>query len=136
MYTLLYTKWTTKKDLGHSTVNSVQHYVAAWMGRGFWGEWARGTRNMFDPWVGRLPGVRNGNPLQYSGKVHGQFRTVHEKSMDRGAWWATVQGVVESNTTEKRNAHTSHLRDNNRSRTNNENILMVYCAAATRQTCV
>ena len=98
MYTLLDTKWITKKDLLYSTGNSAQHYVAAWMGGAFWGEWARDTRNMFDPWVGRLPGVGNGNPLQYSGKVHEQFRTVHEKSMDRGAWRATVHGVrVEHN---------------------------------------
>ena len=38
MYTLLYLKWTTNKDLLYSTVNSAQCYVAAWMGRGFEGE--------------------------------------------------------------------------------------------------
>ena len=31
------------------------------------------------------PGERNGNPLQYS---------CLENPMDRGAWWATVHGVV------------------------------------------
>ena len=37
------------------------------------------------PGSGRSPGGGNGNPLQYS----------HLKnSMDRGAWWATVQGVT------------------------------------------
>ena len=28
-------KWMTNKDLLYSTWNSVQRYVAAWMGRGF-----------------------------------------------------------------------------------------------------
>ena len=35
------------------------------------------------PGSGRLPGVGNGSPLQYS---------CLENSMDRGAWWATVHG--------------------------------------------
>ena len=34
---------------------------------------------------GRSPGEGNGNPLQYS---------CLENSLDRGAWWATVQGVT------------------------------------------
>ena len=37
------------------------------------------------PGLGRSPGVRNGNPLQYS---------CLENSMSRGAWWATVYGVA------------------------------------------
>ena len=37
MYTLLYLKWITKKDLSYSTWNSVQCYVAAWIGEGFGG---------------------------------------------------------------------------------------------------
>ena len=34
MYTLLYLKWITNKDLLYSTGNSAQRYVAAWMGGG------------------------------------------------------------------------------------------------------
>ena len=32
MYTLLYFKWITNKDLLYSTGNSAQCYVAVWMG--------------------------------------------------------------------------------------------------------
>ena len=39
------------------------------------------------PGLGRSPGEGSGNPLQYS---------CLENSMDRGAWWATVHGVTES----------------------------------------
>ena len=39
MYTLLYLKWMTNKDLLYSTGNSAQCYVAAWMGGAFRGEW-------------------------------------------------------------------------------------------------
>ena len=35
------------------------------------------------------PGEGNGNPLQYS---------CLENPMDRGAWWATVHGVMKSRT--------------------------------------
>ena len=35
------------------------------------------------PGLGRSPGGRNGNPLQYS---------CLGNPMDRGAWWATVHG--------------------------------------------
>ena len=39
MYTLLYLKWITNKDLVHSTGNSAQCYIATWMGGEFGVEW-------------------------------------------------------------------------------------------------
>ena len=42
------------------------------------------------PGTGRSPGEGNGNPLQYC----------LENPMDRGAWRATVHGIVELGTTE------------------------------------
>ena len=39
--------------------------------------------------LGRSPGGRNGNPLQYS---------CLKKPMNRGTWWATVHGVAKSQT--------------------------------------
>ena len=41
------------------------------------------------PGLGRSPGGEHGNPLQYS---------CLENPVDRGAWWATVHGVTESQT--------------------------------------
>ena len=48
--------------------------------------------------LGRFPGEGNGNPLQYS---------CLENPMDRGAWQATVHGVVkQSGTIQLLNSHT------------------------------
>ena len=43
------------------------------------------------PGSGRSPAGGNGNPLQYS---------CLENPMDRGAWWATVHGIIKLDTTE------------------------------------
>ena len=39
VYTLLFLKWITNKDLLYSTENSAQCYMAAWTGGEFGGEW-------------------------------------------------------------------------------------------------
>ena len=44
------------------------------------------------PGLGRAPGEGNGYPLQCS---------CLENSMDRGAWWAMVYGITESDMTER-----------------------------------
>ena len=43
------------------------------------------------PGLGRSPGEGNGNPLWYS---------CLGNPIDRGAWWAAVQGLTESDLTE------------------------------------
>ena len=47
------------------------------------------------PGLGRFPGEGTGNPLQYS---------CLENPMDRGAWWAAINGVAKSQT--QLNMHT------------------------------
>ena len=46
-------------------------------------------RRGFDPWVGKIPWRRKGNPLQSS---------CLGNPTDRGAWWATAHGVTKSQT--------------------------------------
>ena len=52
-------------------------------------QFRRWKRHGFDPWSARSPGGGHGNPLQYS---------CLENSTDRGAWQATVHGVIKSRT--------------------------------------
>ena len=53
---------------------------------------ARDIRDMgLIPGLGRSPGEGHGNPLQYS---------CLKNLMDRGAWWATVHRLTQSDMTE------------------------------------
>ena len=54
---------------------TTEAFQAAWKCRRCW----------FDPWVGKVPGVGNGDPLHYH---------CLENSVDRGAWQATVHRVA------------------------------------------
>ena len=57
-----------------------------------WNAGAAGDAGLI-PGPGRSPGGEHGNPLQYS---------CLENSMDRGAWWTTVNRVTNSWTRLKR----------------------------------
>ena len=62
----------------------------------------QGSRWGLMPGSGRFPGEGNGNPLQYS---------CLRNPTDRGAWWATVHGVAELDTTgATQHTCTRHLR--------------------------
>ena len=68
------------------------------------------------PGLGRSPGVGNGNTLQYS---------CLENSKARGAWWATVTGVVKSQTQLSTHVHT-HTHTRNTLGRNSLDILHVF----------
>ena len=92
------------QDLLYTTGNYTRYLVIAHKGKESEKEWAfqvllavknlaanaGDTRDMGSiPWWGRSPGGGRGNPLQYS---------CMENLMDRGACWATVHGVIKSET--------------------------------------
>ena len=53
------------------------------------------------PGLGRSPGEGNGYPLQYS---------CLENSTDRGAWWPTVHGLADLDTTEQLSLRLLHYK--------------------------
>ena len=59
-------------------------------------------RCRFDPWVGKMPWSRKGNLLPYS---------CMGNPMDRGAWWGTIHGVVESRTQLSTRTHTHMMKE-------------------------
>ena len=79
--TLYYVHWQNKGDLSTfmGFPGGLDGKECAW----------NAGRPGFNPWVGKISQRRTGNPLQYS---------CLENSMDRWAWWATVQGVAKSRT--------------------------------------
>ena len=77
-----------------------------WATRLYWfPTWHSGTacqfrrckRHRFEPWVRKIPGEGNDNPLQYS---------CLGNPMDRGAWRAAVHGAAESQTWLSAQTHT------------------------------
>ena len=87
----LFSKWDGKYSLGE---RMGRDWTSLW-GVSFPGGSECGRiclqcrRPGFDPWLKRIPGKGNGNPLQYS---------CLENPMDRSPWWATVHGLQESDT--------------------------------------
>ena len=92
--------WLTCRVLIRLSIVTVL-VVFIFLGSGYWFPWGfpggsvvkNPLANAGDtgsiPGLGRS-GVGNGSPLQYS---------CLENSMDTGAWWVTVHGVAESDTT-------------------------------------
>ena len=63
----------------------------------------RRRRCGFDPWGRKILGVENGNPLQYrEGNGNPLQYSCLENPRDRGAWWAAVHRVAQSQTRPKR----------------------------------
>ena len=57
-------------------------------------------RGRFSPWLGKILGEGNGNPVQFS---------CLGNPMDRGSWWATVHEVAKSQT--RLSTHTLRLNE-------------------------
>ena len=82
-----------EKSKTHPTgMITTRHIVGGFPGRSDGKASAYNARHLgLIPGLGTSPGEGNGNPLQYS---------CLGNPVDQGAWWATVHGVAESDTTE------------------------------------
>ena len=89
MYTLLYLKWITNKDLLYSTGNSVQCYVAAETGQKFRGEWVH-VHVWLSPFIVHLKSSqhRQSAILQYKIK---SFKEIIKKKKKTGGLSPTVR---------------------------------------------
>ena len=61
--------------------------------------------NGFDLWVGRSPGVEDGDPLQYSCPILVLLPIVRGNPMDRGAWGLQFMGWQRADTAEHTGTH-------------------------------
>jgi len=82
-------KWATLEFLTHRNQEQNNFCYCKSLSFGFPG--GSDDKESACPGSGRFAGEGHGNPLQYS---------CLENSMDRGAWWATIHGVTESDMTE------------------------------------
>ena len=84
--------WESKKIVNFRVRQVWDQRIPGWLSKDYACQCRRHRRCASSiPGLGRSPGEEDGNPLQYS--CLGNL-------MDRGAWWATVCGVPELDTTE------------------------------------
>ena len=102
MYTLLYLKWITNKDLWYSIGNSAQCYVATQTGGEPGGEliYVHVSLEFHFHFSLSCIGEGHGSPLQCS---------FLENPRDGGAWWAAVYGVAQNRTRLKRLSSSSSM---------------------------
>ena len=86
-----YCPWGCKESDTTERLYLLIYYYYWWFRRWLSGKEStcQHRRHEFDPWVKKMPGGRNGNPLQYS---------CLGNPVDRGALWIAVHGVEKSQT--------------------------------------
>ena len=78
MYTLLYLKWITNKDLLYSTWNSAQCYETAWIGEEFGGEWIP-----VYVWLSPFPLLFTLNNCKIVHQLHAEIKRSLEKNYQK-----------------------------------------------------